>query len=96
MILLAEEAVLECEQKRKPAIALAGRFVRRGGCGCATCGGTADQEESVLGLSRKLELPNLLQDALARITRMGWKETILVSTDAKLLLEGTLATCMWL
>ncbi len=29
VILLAEEAVLECEQKRKPAIALAGRFVRR-------------------------------------------------------------------
>ena len=36
MILLAEEAVLECEQKRKPAIALAGRFVRRGGCGCVS------------------------------------------------------------
>ena len=35
VILLAEEAVLECEQKRKPAIALAGRFVRHGGCGCA-------------------------------------------------------------
>ena len=26
VILLAEEAVMECEQKRKPAIALAGRF----------------------------------------------------------------------
>ena len=30
VILLAEEAVLECKQKRKPAIALAGRFVRQG------------------------------------------------------------------
>ena len=58
VILLAEEAVMECEQKRKPAIALAGRFVRRGGCGCATCEGTCDQEELVLGL-RKVELPNL-------------------------------------
>ena len=27
VILLAEEAVLECRQKRKPAIALTGRFV---------------------------------------------------------------------
>ena len=42
VILLAEEAVLECEQKRKPAIALARRFVRQGGCGCATCAGTDD------------------------------------------------------
>eukprot|EP01048_Picozoa_sp_COSAG05_P008084 COSAG05_NODE_599_length_8442_cov_52.187268_10_plen_166_part_00 len=39
-ILLAEEAVLECEQGRKPVLASAGRFVRRGGCGCATCVGT--------------------------------------------------------
>ena len=27
VIVLAEEAVLECRQKRKPAIALTGRFV---------------------------------------------------------------------
>ena len=90
VILLAEEAVMECEQKRKPAIALAGRFVRRGGCGCATCEGTCDQEELVLGL-RKVELPNLLQDALTRINRAGWKKPVLVSTDAELLLEWTLA-----
>ena len=31
VVLLAEEAVLECEQGRKPVIALASRFVRRGG-----------------------------------------------------------------
>ena len=90
VILLAEEAVMECEQKRKPTIALAGRFVRRGGCGCATCEGTCDQEELVLGL-RKVELPNLLQDALTRINRAGWKKPVLVSTDAELLLEWTLA-----
>jgi hypothetical protein len=92
VILLAEEAVMESEQKRKPEIALAGRFVRRGGCGCETCTGTVSQEETALGL-RKFALPDLLQDALARITRSGWKEDILVSTDAELRLERTLA--MW-
>ena len=31
---LARKAVAESEQRRKPAVALAGRFVCRGGCGC--------------------------------------------------------------
>ena len=72
---------MESEQKRKPVLALAGRFVRWGGCGCETCTGTDGQEEMALGL-RKIEIPDLLQDALARITRAGWKEAILPpSTD---------------
>ena len=90
VILLAEEAVLECEQKRKPALALAGRFVRKGGCGCATCAGTKDQVELVLGL-RKLELPDLMQDALTRMTRAGQKVPTMVSIDVELKLEWTLA-----
>ena len=91
VILLAEEAVLECRQKRKPAIALAGRFVRQGGCGCATCAGTDDQAELVLGL-RKVELPDLLQDALARMIRAGQKVPTLTSinADAELKREWTL------
>ena len=85
-----KEAVLECEQKRKPAIALACRFVRKVGCGCATCAGTEDQVELVLGL-RKLELPDLMQDALARMTRAGQKVPTMVSIDVELKLEWTLA-----
>ena len=75
MFSLAREAVTESEQRRKPEIALAGRFVCRGGCGCAVCEGTGDQEELALSL-RKAALSVAQQDVLARLTRAGsWLES---------------------
>ena len=84
VLVVARKAMMECEEGH-PAIALAGRFAFKGGCGCTTCiDRVGDAGEGVLGL-RKCALSDVEQEVLARFIRSGWgRESVREDPEQKL------------
>ena len=52
VFLVASKALEQSERRQWPTIALAGRFVWKGGCGCSVCAGSRGEEGRPLGLRK--------------------------------------------
>eukprot|EP01048_Picozoa_sp_COSAG05_P018946 COSAG05_NODE_2866_length_2556_cov_6.348799_2_plen_299_part_00 len=82
-----------CTPCREPLLAMAGRFAKRGGCGCDACGkagGGGCEEVAVL---RKCSLSEKEGAAMARVVQAGWASPT-ASQDAVEFLAEKLAEWM--
>ena len=71
---VASKALEQSERRQWPTIALAGRFVWKGGCGCSVCAESEGEEGRPLGLRKCSSLTDEEQEVLARLVRTGWRD----------------------